>query len=153
MRYQRLRILAVVALVCAALPLAAIAAQQLKLGKSEFDWNDAEQEVALTLLAPRHNALPAQGLALSLSARVQGALPIRELRFIADGQVMSVLDAPPWDTVGRLPGSLQAPPRGIPCHRQAPSPADNPRSEHHKSPPRYTHRHRHSPHYPGKSAR
>ena len=46
MRYQRFRVLIVVALVCAALPMAVIAAQQLKLGKSDFDWADAEQEVA-----------------------------------------------------------------------------------------------------------
>jgi len=46
MRYARFRTLIVVALVCAALPVAVIASQQLKLGKSNFDWNDAEQEVA-----------------------------------------------------------------------------------------------------------
>jgi hypothetical protein len=46
MRYQRFRGSVVVALVCAALPLAAFAAQQLKLGKSDFDWRDSEQEVA-----------------------------------------------------------------------------------------------------------
>ncbi len=35
-----------VALVCAMLPVTVIAAQQLKLGKSDFDWKDSEQEVA-----------------------------------------------------------------------------------------------------------
>lgn len=46
MRYARFRTLIVVAFVCTALPVALIATQQLKLGKSDFDWNDAEQEVA-----------------------------------------------------------------------------------------------------------
>ena len=46
MRYQRFRVLILVALVGAALPLSVIASQQLKLGKSDFDWQDAEQEVA-----------------------------------------------------------------------------------------------------------
>jgi len=46
MRYERFRVLILVAFVCAALPLAVIAAQHLKLGKSDFDWKDAEQEVA-----------------------------------------------------------------------------------------------------------
>lgn len=46
MRHERFRILIVIGLVCAALPVAVLAAQQLKLGKSDFDWKDAEQEVA-----------------------------------------------------------------------------------------------------------
>ncbi len=46
MRSQRCRVLIVVALACAALPVAVLATQQLKLGKSDFNWNDAEQEVA-----------------------------------------------------------------------------------------------------------
>ena len=46
MRYARFRTLIVVALLCAVLPVAVIAGQQLKLGKSDFDWKDSEQEVA-----------------------------------------------------------------------------------------------------------
>ncbi len=46
MRYARFRTLIVVAFICASLPVAVIAAQQLKLGKSDFDWKDAEQELA-----------------------------------------------------------------------------------------------------------
>jgi hypothetical protein len=46
MRCKCVRTSVVVALVCAALPFAALAAQQLKLGKSDFDWKDSETEVA-----------------------------------------------------------------------------------------------------------
>jgi hypothetical protein len=46
MRVRDFRTAVVVAVVCVALPLAALAAQQLKLGKSDFDWKDSEQEVA-----------------------------------------------------------------------------------------------------------